>query len=263
MLITLLRKAFLASCATVLLGSSAQAATQLDRTRLIVTQTESRAVIQVHSEHAQPLLLQAWVDDGQTHRTHAVLASSVVPFITDPPVVRLDPGQSRSIQTLLTASPDTLPADRESLYWFNVLQIPTTSPGETEQHLHLTVQTRLKLFYRPSAIVRYNAAALPAAERLRFALERDPNGQIYLQVYNPAPIHQTLASLALALPQAAPSDTPLTLDAPMLAPFATQRLALPETLAKLPANATVRLSFATIDDNGNAINDEQTLRESL
>jgi len=155
-----------------------------------------------------------------------------------------------------------MPSGRESLYWLNVLEIPASAAadasGPTPNHLYVSVQSRLKVFYRPQALARYGAdghsQALQETERLRFALERDDAGQTWLAIHNPAPIHQTLATLALHQP----GTPPLMLDTPMLAPFETQRLVLPQTV-DTNKPSTTRLAFATINDDGNLIEDEQAL----
>jgi len=239
-----------------LLCCAAQAlAMQLDRTRLVITQAEGRAIIQAHSEDSLPMLLQVWVDNDQTAQPGAS-------FITDPPVMRLDPGKSRAIQVWLTQPPDTLPAERESLYWLNVLQVPATTSGEasaSNHRLYVSVQTRLKIFYRPRALAHYDAAALASGDQLRFTLERDAAGLAWLRIHNPAPIHQSLATLTLHLP--APNTAAVALDAPMLAPFEEQRLALPKAAAHMGLHdrETARIAFSTIDDDGNVIEDEQLL----
>jgi len=266
---------------------AAHAAMQLDRTRLVVTEADGSAIIQVQSKDPLPLLLQAWVDagaedvadesknesedesrdesedEGKGEKARARLTPPDAPFITDPPVLYLNPGQRRALRVLSVDAPDTLPAERESLYWLNVLEVPALAPAsaapQTANHrLHMSVQSRLKLFYRPRALARYNgAAALPEADRLRFALTHDAAGQAWLTLDNPAPIHQSLATLALHLPQShQPEATVIELDAPMLAPFARTRLALP---APIPPQTRVRVSFATLDDDGNLIQDQQTL----
>jgi chaperone protein EcpD len=45
---------------------------------------------------------------------------------------------------------DTLPADRESVFWFNMLELPQKSNAENK--LTFAVRTRIKVFYRPKAL---------------------------------------------------------------------------------------------------------------
>jgi len=53
---------------------------------------------------------------------------------------------------------------------------------------------------------------------------------------------------------------PLELDAPTVAPFEEVRLALPpDAGGRAAATTRLRLTFATINDNGNLLQGEQTL----
>jgi len=254
------------SCVLLLGGSALHAAMQLDRTRLVIHEAEGSAVLQVRSKDAHPLLLQIWIDqdahDGREDSA-ALLAASDVPFITDPPVMRLEPGRSRAVQVLMTRVPAALPMDRESLYWLNVLEVPATvdanSSGAAANRLHMGLQSQLKLFYRPKALARYaEASALDPADRLRFTLARDADNRAWLSIHNPAPIYQSLATLVVH-PSAA-GAAPLELDAPALAPFEEVRLPLPSAVGRrVNTVVSLRLTFATINDDGNLIEDEQTL----
>jgi len=254
--------------------SAAHAAMRLNRTRLVIHETQGGAVIQVRSQDANPLLLQTWLSE---QADEAGNTPSALPFITDPPVLRLDPGKTRSVQVLMTTPAAALPADRESLFWLNVLETPASAPEDhttgtvtnpatnppanpSSQRLFVSFQSQIKVFYRPRTLSAYNGtSALPATDRLRFALERGPDGQAWLTIHNPTPIHQSLASLRLQ-PLAAEA-APLTLEAPMLSPFEHARLPLPPAAAQTSAHWQLpwQLTFATLNDDGHLIEDVQTL----
>jgi len=254
------------SCALLLGGSTLHAAMQLDRTRLVIHEAEGSAVLQMRSKDTLPLLLQLWVDhdaDASPQDNAALLAASDIPFMTDPPVMRLEPGKTRAVQVLMTRVPATLPTDRESLYWLNVLEIPAIVDAHPSSphsdRLHMGFQSQLKLFYRPKALAKYSdASTLDASDRLRFALTRDAGNHAWLSIHNPAPIHQSLATLTLH--PSTHAGAPLKLDTPTLAPFADVRLALPPDVDRYARSTSpVRLTFATINDDGELIEDEQTL----
>ncbi len=55
---------------------------------------------------------------------------------------------------MYTAS-SVLPKDRESVFWFNVLEVPPKPDAATvanQSLLQLAFRTRIKLFYRPEAL---------------------------------------------------------------------------------------------------------------
>ena len=72
----------------------------------------------------QPLLIQSWLDDGQEDVDPQALN---VPFIASPPVSRVDPKQGLTVRLNWDGQP--LPTDRESVYWFNALEIPKNKFG--------------------------------------------------------------------------------------------------------------------------------------
>jgi len=213
-------------------AAASHAAMTLGQTRVIVTDAERRVMVQVKNADRVPVLLQAWVD-ARGEAEHPP-ESSHIPFVLDPPVMRLEPGQTRAIQVMFTQPVPHLPTDRESLYWFSVLEIPALPDGDADSRLDVSVLSRLKLFYRPEVIaaLRYRVNQKSDVAPLRFSLQSQE-----LLIDNPAPIHQTLATLAI-------NDTAL---APlMVAPLATVRVPVP---APLSHRATLR--YATIDDDGN------------
>jgi len=230
----------------------AQAAMVLSQTRVVVSADAPRAELVVRNVDRQPLLLQAWVDVRQSRQTQTAPAQQATPFLIDPPVLRIDPGQARSLRVLLVNTPADLPTDREALFWLNLLEV-AAMPALTEQdaRLDVSVLSRLKLFYRPPSLL---AAPLPA---LRFAVAHE--GQdLWLAIHNPAPVHQTLGSLTLHA-----QDVLLTLDAPMIAPFENARVRLPPAaLSRTPSTGCL-LKFTLIDDDGNWIAHEQALSMNI
>ncbi|WP_348253599.1 fimbria/pilus periplasmic chaperone, partial [Salmonella enterica] len=69
-----------------------------------------------------------------------------VTFVITPQVSRIDPQKGQWLR--ITYMGTTLPQDRESLFWFTVLEIPPKSKakqGESLNQLHLAFRTRIKL----------------------------------------------------------------------------------------------------------------------
>lgn len=65
---------------------------------------------------------------------------------------------------MYTAS-SVLPKDRESVFWFNVLEVPPKPDAATvanQSLLQLAFRTRIKLFYRPEAL-KGNPSEAPLA----------------------------------------------------------------------------------------------------
>ena len=72
-----------------------------------------------------------------------------------PPLQRINGGQKGIARVTKTSGINALPQDRESLFYLNVREIPPKP--DKPNVLQLAMQSRIKLFYRPAAIVPENA----------------------------------------------------------------------------------------------------------
>lgn len=98
-----------------------------------------------NDDKTTPFLAQSWVTDADGVKTDALMAL--------PPLQRIDAGQKSQVRiTQVRGLTDKLPQDRETLFWFNVRGVPP-KPGDNNV-LQLAMQSQLKLFYRPKAIIR-------------------------------------------------------------------------------------------------------------
>jgi len=131
--------------AAALLPSQISAAISVNRTRLIVTQQEREASAQILNEGTQPVLIQSWVDSGDAQRQVEQIKA---PFLVDPPVFRLDPGQSRQVRVLMVWPLEQLPSERESVFWFNVLEVPPKAESQdAPNHLQISFRTRRRFSF--------------------------------------------------------------------------------------------------------------------
>jgi len=156
---------------------------------------ENRGEATVHLEYldSTPALLQIWMDRGDAESRPG---QDEVPFIITPSVTRLEPGNGQSVRILRVG--DELAQDRETLFYFNTLEIP---PKPTEQiaaedpYIQFAMRGRLKFFYRPRGLPMKSNQA-PA--HLQFSLaEPLPDGRLQVRVHNPTPYHVTLSWLVV------------------------------------------------------------------
>ncbi|WP_174508482.1 molecular chaperone [Klebsiella oxytoca] len=133
---------------SAILCTSVLAATTISSTRVIYPQSEREVTVQISNQGKEPVLLQSWIDDG-----HADVSPDLmkVPFVLTPPVNRIDAGKSQSVRIRYTGS--GLAADRESLLWFNALEVPPKLKGEeSKSFLQMAFRTRIKLLFRPAGL---------------------------------------------------------------------------------------------------------------
>ncbi|CAI1131147.1 fimbria/pilus periplasmic chaperone [Serratia proteamaculans] len=161
-----------------LLAPQVQAAIALDRTRVIFDGGQNSVSLNISNQNKQlPYLAQAWLEDEQGNKMQS-------PLVVLPPVQRVEPGKPSQVKIQALPAAKQLPQDRETLYYFNLREIPPKS--DKPNTLQIALQTRIKLFYRPAAIAPQQNAA-PWQEQLTLTKQGDK-----YQVNNPTPYYITL-----------------------------------------------------------------------
>ncbi|MCL4138467.1 UNVERIFIED_CONTAM: hypothetical protein GTU68_015871 [Idotea baltica] len=126
---------------------SSYGAVILSGTRFVYLSDEPELDVRMTNQGSSPVLTQAWIDKG-----NAALkpGADKVPFVITPPISRVNPLKGQSLR--ITYVDKTLPKDRESVFWLNVLEIPSEKKVKTAESnsLKLAFRTRVKLFYRPA-----------------------------------------------------------------------------------------------------------------
>jgi len=217
----------------LLASAEAHAGVTAERTRVIFDDGKREASLALVNQNSYPVIVQTWIDDGDLD---AVPQTAQAPIMPLPPVFRLNPGQQRSLRLLYTGQ--TLPKDRESLYWLNLYEIPPQSNeplAEGQSRLTVTLRTQMKVIYRPHALAK---DAEEAPRKLLF--RRTGNA---LQVENPTAYFITLAGAEV---RQGSVGSPLPAD--LLPPFSQRTLSPTQPL---PASAG-EVRYLWIDDGGNS-----------
>lgn len=218
----------------VMLARADAAGISLGGTRLIFDGAGDAASISVTNSSDQDVwLMRFWVSPYGDDKSPGGEGEINTPFIVTPPLYRLDP--QSAVQLRVNRMSNTLPGDRESVFYLNSLAIPPKK-GEkgyekaVQNGLQFAVNTRIKLIYRPAAL---DHMAIIKALPDKLTVSGDGKK---LTVKNPTPYYITLVQLAVN-GKAVQTDKDT-----MVAPFGT--LSLPD------GNIHGRLSYQTVDDNG-------------
>lgn len=158
------------------------AAISLDRTRAIFNGKDKSMTLTIANDNdLLPYLAQAWLENGNMEKI------TIGPLIVTPPVQRVEPGKKSLVR--ITSAPDieALPQDRESLFYFNLREVPPKS--EKANVLQIALQTKIKLFYRPASI----EAKPNAIWQDQLVLNETPTGYL---VENPTPYYITVTGIA-------------------------------------------------------------------
>ncbi len=196
--------ASLLSVLVVIISNSSYAAIALDRTRIVFEGTDKSISLNVSNENKQlPYLVQAWIEDVDGKKINS-------PLTVVPPLQRVEAGSKSQVKVQSLPAISTLAQDRETLFYFNMREIPPRS--DKPNTLQIALQTRIKLFYRPTAILRSeNTDATPWQESIILSRE----GQRY-KLTNPTPYYVTFVDAGSNVNKSQSDFRPL-----MLSPFAS------------------------------------------
>ncbi|RQB74124.1 molecular chaperone [Pseudomonas aeruginosa] len=215
------------------LVADAYASLSVVGTRFVYPADASALTIRVGNAGMRPALVQAWLDRGDDRLDPSAIR---VPFILSPPLLRMDPQETQALQLRHTGEP--LPDDRESLFWLNLLEVPSRE-DDGGNLLLVSYRLRMKVLFRPRGLAGDPLeAARQVAWRLRAATR--PGDRAVLEADNRSPYHVSLVHLELG--EGAGS---LSLGSVTLPPFAMTPLVLPA----IPVSAA-RVHFAVVGDNG-------------
>lgn len=225
-----------------LMMSFAYAGVSLDSTRIIFPAKSKSVNVQLRNAYDTPALVQAWIDIGDAEK---IPKANEVPFVLNPPLTRVEPRKGQIIR-IIPLDTSKLPQDRESIFWFNMMDIPPEDPTlKDKNYLSFTVRTRIKLFYRPTQLAM---APFLAQQSVQFKYNQ---GTEVIQMNNPTPYFLTVVQVSSGKNQAFSSAE----NAIMLAPFTSTSL----KDFKI-AGSTKKIVYEVLNDLGTSQTHETTIQ---
>lgn len=217
--------------------SSAQADMIIDTTRVIYPEARREVSFKISNvSKDKPAFVQMWLDNGNPA---SAPEDSVTPFNLSPPVARLRADGAQVVRLVYTGEP--LPVDRESVFYFNMLEVPQKSAEENK--LVFAVRTRIKVFFRPKAL-RGDPNEMVNKSSWKI-LQKD--GNWVAEGTNPTPYHMSFFSVSLGQ-GGSYADI---FDGGMLPPFGKGTVVLGEVGKLTPTQNQLKVEF--VSDYGGAI----------
>lgn len=213
-----------------LFSANSLASVVISGTRVIYPSDAKEVSVKISNGGRSPVLLQSWIDNGDAD---AKPSSIKVPFVLTPPMNRVESGKGQTLR--ISYAGGSLPMDKESVFWLNVLEVPAKSQAKIEENrLQLAFRSRIKLFYRPAGL---QGNANEAVNALTWSSQGNR-----VQAANPTPYFVSLVNLSV---------NGKKLDHAMVAPRSTMTL-------DLAGNAGSKISGSFVNDYGavNAFNAE-------
>lgn len=223
---------------------SAQASVTPDRTRLVFNESDKSISVTLRNNDPKlPYLAQSWIEDAKGNKISS-------PLTVLPPVQRIDASMNGQVKVQGMPDINKLPADRESMFYFNVREIPPKS--NKPNTLQIALQTRIKLFWRPKALEK-----ISTKNPWQHKVTLTRNGQTFT-VNNPTP-YFVIISNASAQKNGNPpaSFTPLVMEPKTSAPLNVKMDSVPVLTYVNDYGARMPLFFKC---NGNScqVDEEQS-----
>lgn len=199
-------------------------------TRIIFPSNKNLVTIQLNNPSSMPALAQVWLDDGDEAQ---IPPAHRMPFIVTPPLAQIGPQKGQMIR-ILPKNIDHLAQDRESLFWFNVLDIPPSLENNEQNKLNISIRSRVKFFYRPYNL---NMSQTEAFKKLDLKYSQHTKE---LTINNPSPYFINFFSIKYTHSNQNKIDN----SAYMIAPYSTLKIN-PQISFKLS-----EIKYGIIDDYG-------------
>lgn len=154
------------------------------QSRIIYHEEDKEQSLMLANTNEYPVIVQTWIDRGEGNPE-----TVNIPFISIPPVFRMEPSDIKGVRIIYNK--DKLPDNKESLFWFNIYEIPPEKKEfNPENSVLITMNTQIKLFFRPETI---NTIPEEVVEKITCKKINNTN----IECYNPSLIHLSVINLKI------------------------------------------------------------------
>jgi len=208
----------------------------------VIYPSDAKSVdVQLRNNDDFPYIVQAWLDSGDSKSTPA---TGKAPFVVTPPTFRIAAKEGQVLRIIFTGR-NTLPQDRESVFYFNFLQVPPGNiTGDKANQMTILLKNRMKLFYRPASL-KTNTKKI--FDFLTFS-NISSSG---IRITNTSPYYISLSKVAVR-------DAVAKNAVPMIAPFSTVDVAL--TQGKITGSAQ-GIEIGMVNDYGATVTHEYPIKK--
>lgn len=220
-----------------LLPVFSRASVVMENTRIIYTDSKEGQTVKITNSDPNFYFVQLWSDKGNMNSTPD---DASAPFIILPPQFRMAPHSVQTTKLIYSGKP--LAQDRESIFYFNLAQIPQVKSESNA--IAMVLRDRVKIFYRPPGL------AAPGAHELESGVifTGDSKG---IHVSNHTPYYLSVVSAKM---NCSGSTTPLTVS--MLAPQSADI----HWAGRIGAHAGCVINYVYINDYGGRVTADKKIQ---
>jgi P pilus assembly chaperone PapD len=225
---------------STLLAPMAQAGIIASATRVIFNEGDTEKTLMLMNTNSYPIISQTWVDNGDVNAAPELSHS---PFISLPSVFGMQPHALQGLKIVLAGT--AMPADRESVFWLNLYEVPPNEPTLPPQRARVTLamNTQMKIFYRPKVLA---GKVTPPSDAASFTLEKTSDGY-RVTCHNKSAFYLSLADLSVKWGS---RNYPVRKESDMMtAPFSSKAYYLDDVPELISSSGAV-VNATLIDDQG-------------
>ncbi|WP_241492892.1 fimbria/pilus periplasmic chaperone [Pantoea stewartii] len=230
----------------LLLAPCTNASVTIMGSRIIYPEQARSIDVQFKNNDAVPYVIQSWFDNGDDSSQPESRANT--PFIITPPVFRIQPKAGQIAKVILN-NPASQPQDRESVYWFNTLQIPPSNiaKDKAQNAMLVVLRNRMKIFYRPKSI----GAPKNILKGIKITPLYQSNKGMGIEIDNAQPWHASLVDVVLKV-----GNQSLKQEADMVSPFSRKTYWFSNSKR---LQGTGMVSVSAVNDQGAKISENFTV----
>lgn len=217
-------------------SASSCAAIQILATRVILYEAEKEQSFTIRNTGDEPSLVQIWLSKKDNSSLNI---TDDIPLAIMPPIARINAGNVKVFRFFPTEKASAaLPADRESMFWINALDVPAVEDENVaDNKINIAFRTRIKAFYRPVGI---KGTLIEAGENLQWSMSKEAKNLVYTVTNNSA-YHISVVDFSLKKGEKAISSLP----GDIIAPWETKKY-----IFKNVEDSGVSLNYQYISDLG-------------
>lgn len=221
----------------------AYSAVAIEGTRVIFDGSKKEQVVRINNrDETQPALIQVWADDGIEVNN---INNAKLPFVITPPISRIEPNKGQSVRVIYNGM--ALPQDKESVYYFNVLEIPpeTTDSKNATQRLDLAFKTRIKLFYRPESLLKGTVTS--ELDKLKWSVVNNGSKGTGLKVESTSPYYISVIGIKAKI-----NGKDVDIRADMVSPMSSSEYFQDDDAQKINGDIS-EFTFVILNDFGSQV----------
>lgn len=215
--------------------------------RIIYPSNVNSVDIKLSNKDAFPYVIQCWLDSGDEKSTPQ---TGKAPFLVTPPIFKINPQTGQVARIMFTGDRKSLPQDRESVFYFNFLQIPpaqSEAEAKKNNQLLILLKNRVKVFYRPVQLSRPQ----DHVKKFEVNIRKRENASGYEVVLNNNnPWYASVADVVLVQ-----NDHKISAGkSNMIEPFGQQTWTFSKE--KLNINQSIKIILSIVNDQGATVSHE-------